>query len=256
MEKELNSIEVKLEVAYKDFFDKVVVNPNTGLINELWKDKQIKFPVYPYIGLEYGKTKKILFVAHDKGEDTCEGIQGFETRRKRVKDSLMEHPRTQLIPGTMVCALHFLSEKEKKPEWEAAWKRIKDIHCKAFSSIVKEEKIFGDNNPIKCVALTNYYKFIHTKRKGYGNQSIRYKMNEQIDLLIKEIEILEPDMIIFQYPKFRKKYENNYRKLKEKISKTGFAQKIYVGYHPSYRKEKNPQNFVDNIKPLVKPGAL
>ncbi len=76
-------IEKKITNLYKEFFNVVGVNHKTG---ELQSNKKLKFATYPYIGSEYGKRTKVLFIGLDIGKDEKRGaILGFMEKREVVE---------------------------------------------------------------------------------------------------------------------------------------------------------------------------
>ena len=56
--KNVKRIKERIKELYVNFFKELNVDKKEGLM----KDINVKFATYPYIGSNYGKTKKILFV--------------------------------------------------------------------------------------------------------------------------------------------------------------------------------------------------
>jgi hypothetical protein len=219
---------------YKKFLEVLEVNKE-GLLKS---NQTIRFVTYPYIGSNYGRLTRILFIGLDVGADEKRGIQTFEERRNAIeeKEIQLHNPH---IAGTYICALFFLKEKLGLKTF---WKQNKN---KISSQHILKKIVNFEENPLSYVSLTNYHKFVTVGRKnrtgGLDRKFVHKDYEEK--LLLKEIELLEPKIIIFQSKQFLTK---KFKRLIYKIKKLTDS-KIYIGLHPSHRGNKSPEYLIDSL---------
>ena len=231
-------LETKLKDIYNDFFKNLEINIDTGLLHRLgdiFRGK--KFPTYPFIGSNYGKSKRILFVGLDIGSDEKPGVlQSFEERRARIEEKPIKDHNPH-IAGTYITALYFLKDSLG---WQTYWHGIKGFPT--CQQALRKGKAFPSHNPLSYVALTNFHKFVSVNRKTKAGSKDRKFLDKKVemDLFFKEIEIFDPDLLIFQSTRFGKKNQLQTKLLK--LNQTG-----YGGPHPAYRGERKPDVFVKKI---------
>jgi hypothetical protein len=124
------------------------------------------------------------------------------------------------------------------------WQELKNFS--SCQRAIKSNKV-PDVNPLSYVALSNYFKFVYEKRKNRSGGRNRKHLDKyfEIDFFIKEVQIFDPDIIIFQSKVF---IEPCYKKLLSDIKQQN--REIYIGPHPSWRRRKEPEYFLEQIKPL------
>ena len=234
----------KLEKIYFDFFQKLGINKQTGCLERSpYKENHPnkKFPTYPYIGSKYGTSKKILFVGIDIGCDPKSGgILSFHERKWRIENKPVSKHNPH-IAGTYCTALFFLRETLN---WEGHWEKIKDtLTCQR--ALKNHGNSLPQNNPLSYVALTNYFKFTFEEQKKRSTKGNQKYLNEDIEqnLFLEELNIFDPDIIIFQGKNFLKK-----QTMMDVLKETG--RDIYIGPHPSWRGKgkRKPEYFVHQIK--------
>lgn len=219
------------DLLFKDNF----VDKKTGDVN----GENKKLATFPYIGSNYGLSKKILFIGLDIGEDeTPKEIQSFEMRNSNLEDSRNNH-----ISGTYFTALYFLKEDLKV---ENLWNDIV-TNGATFKQSLKKFNELNILNPVSYSSLSNYYKFVTKNRKGRSGDLDRKYINQEIEelLFIKEIEALNPNIIIFQSVQF-----NNGRFSKMIQQLVAEKRKVYIGPHPSHRGTKIPQKFINLFREI------
>lgn len=218
------------EILFKDNF----VDRNTGIVET---DKTRKLATYPFLGSKYGKTKKIMFIGLDMGKDETPGsIQSFEDRNENLEWSRNNH-----IIGTYFTALYFLKDDFNLNNiWEEIVK-----NGGTFSHIYKTFRSLDGYNAIEYISLSNYYKFVTKDRKERSGNSDRKYLNQEKEeyLFLKEIEVLNPDLIIFQSLEFNK---SHFSKIINQLVVSN--RKVYVGPHPSHRKTKVPNEFIKLLR--------
>ena len=93
------------DVYHEYWFEDGTVDEESGILQ---KNNDYRFATFPFIGSNYGKAKKILFVGLDVGADPG-GIRTFEEARHAVEDVALEY-HNKHIAGTYMHALYFLRE--------------------------------------------------------------------------------------------------------------------------------------------------
>lgn len=216
--------------------------------NEHLDPDKKKFATYPYVGSKYGNAEKILFVGLDIGKGRWEGgIQTFSERREGIEEKPL-HCHNPHIAGTYMTALYFLKDKfGGSAQWEEIVKT--GLICKSVLSdrkelLPSEDPLPYSKNPLSYCALTNYHKFM-TK----GVKKMRTKENrewlcqdKEERLFREEVEIFDPDIVIFQSTK------KEFRKAAENLKSKGKVREIYVGYHPSYVPAQKPEELIKSIR--------
>lgn len=233
----INMIQSELKEMYKELFEKFEIDEKTGCLKNF---PQIKFPTFPYIGSKYGESIKILIIGLDIGSDEkLGGIQSFEERREAIEDKIVSNHNPH-IAGTYFTSLFFL---RNDINFKSYWDKLKnELSCqKALQKINLLPKL----NPLSYVALTNYYKFVSLKRKNRAGGENRNHIDKKIELdfFIKEVKLLDPDVIVFQSNLF-----NNKKNLLKELFK--IQNNIYIGVHPAYRGKREPEYFIKQIKLL------
>lgn len=102
-------MQASLASAYKEFFECIEVDANTGVV----KGPYLKFPSYPHVGSCYGEMRKVMIVGMDIGWDPEQNvIQSFENRRSSIEDVCLDQHNPHMS-GTCVTAMHFLADQHK-----------------------------------------------------------------------------------------------------------------------------------------------
>lgn len=247
--------DIKREIisCYTDFFkrEEFKVNSTNGILENgiLRKGKKVKFATYPYIGIQYGEKPKILFIGLEIGKDEYPvSIGSFEERCKSIgnEDDYTNTRYNYHIAGTSVATAYF-SDKGILDKIENT-KNYKEAIC-TFQKA-------GMPNPLPYVALTNFYKFV-TQGKELRSDPIdrQYISNESKEyeqkLLLDEIEIFDPDIIIFQSVEFdpitKTKYQDFFKKLLKQLKDQNKKIEIWVGPHPAYRGSHKPKEYLSKF---------
>ena len=230
----LNALRRGLEGAYCEFFQSMKINRKTGLLKHP-SDK--KCATYPYIGSQYGSSRKVLFVGIDIGDDRkCGGIQSFESRRKSIEEKLL-FTHNKHIAGTYIEALYFLRDRLG---WSDCWNSIAQLQT--YKDVLDVSSDLLAENPLSYIALTNYYKFV-TKGspKKSDAQNRRYICAQaEKDLFKEEVRILDPEIIMFQGTSY------GFPGKACDLEQLEPSRKVYYGRHPSRRKQK-PQDWVNTL---------
>ena len=233
----MSNYEENIIKLYNEFISKKLRLDKKGIT----QNGKSRFATYPFIGSNYGTTKKILFIGLDIGSDENSKIQTIIERRSTIEHPFIEAYNPH-IAGTYFLSLYFLRDEYN---WIDYWDNIKN--CKKQSmqilkDIENRTKILPlptEINFMSFVALTNAHKFVTVGRTNrLGDQDRKTLSSLEFELLQSEIDTLEPDIICFQGKKFLK-----HKELLFNISKIGV--KMYVGYHPSYVGTiREPRNLV------------
>ena len=230
-----------LNSAHQHFFRHLGIDPETGSIS---KDR--KFAGYPYVGAQYGTDpdcRKLLVVGLDSGQDKSPGGGPFRDRGEFEKAA--DDPKLNAhMAGTYFTALRYACP----PDW--GWRLVEAqqetcerlLKKRGWGLVLKELKA----NPLKYIAFTNYYKWVTKGRENRsGGTDRRHFVDEQaeIDLVHEEVRILQPDIVVFQGKRFRKRKFANTRRFVE-----GFAD-CRVLVHPSNRERggRRPRNVVTPV---------
>ncbi len=252
----MKNSDIKREITscYTDFFkrEEFKVNSTSGILENgiLRKDKKVKFATRPYIGSQYEKNTKILFIGLEIGKDEYpSSIGSFEERQESIgnEDNYTNTTYNHHIAGTLITAVYF-----NKSE---VWGKIKNV--KGYKDGIR---IINKNteNPLVYVALTNFYKFVTqgkelrsdpVDRQYISNESRKYEQ----ELLCHEIEIFDPDIIIFQsleFKKNKKNYEDFFKKLLEQLKDQNKEIEIWIGPHPAYRGSHKPKEYLSKFNKI------
>lgn len=215
------NIQSELKNKYRELFEKYEIDPTTGSL-KCYPD--LKFPTSPYIGSRYGEAKKTLIVGLDIGSDETPGkFQCFDERRQAIEEkSVYEH--NPHIAGTYFTALYFLKDELG---WNDCWNQTKNIST--CQQALKSGRDLPTSNPLSYIALTNYYKFVTENRDNKAGGKNRKYLDKDFDqgFFVEEVEIFEPDIVIFQSTEFKHKKSVLYRLLNTRRA-------VYVGPHTSY----------------------
>ena len=184
---------------YREFFYQMGIDPETGNLDPRHSETQ-KFACYPYIGSLYGLGKRqVLMVGLEVAHDNPlgEGIQSFKNRRRSIEEKPLEKHNPH-IAGTYFTAL-----KYGCPEF--GWDRFADSHL-SCEMLLKAGKDLPESNPLSFIALTNFHKWV-TKgaRKTAGTRDrVTFDRKLEEELLCREVEILRPDVVVFQSAEYAK----------------------------------------------------
>lgn len=228
--KTLAELESKITNLYNQFFSEVGIDRETGIV----RGTNQMFPGAPFIGSLYPNIeKKILVVGLDIGSD--EGVHTFDSRRKCISyyaDGKTEIPYKKPfnahISGTYALTFALLYDTIGQAEsWgifssddnETAYKAIQKHHSEIPVDL------------LDYICFTNAHKFVTVDRenKGGGQDRVWDKVvpqEKELALLKGEIEIIQPDVIVFQSPKFASIVPS--LDLDSNI-------KALITYHPSFR---------------------
>lgn len=210
-----------IKKAYHEIlFQDNIIDFVTGLVDGFNK----KFATYLGIGNNYGIGKRILIVGLDIGSDETEDkIQSLEERSESIQS--VHSNMNPHMAGTYFTAL-YLNEEIK--EYKEFFDRVK--YSTIFQTIIKRnlDKL-PKENPLSSIAFTNFYKFVTPKRTsklGGLDRNIFIK-DVELNLFLKEVEILNPDIIFFQSTDFNSLLKD------QKLINILKDKKVFVGYHPS-----------------------
>lgn len=238
----MTSTQKNIEQLYSDIlFKDGFANRQTGVVKETNK----KFETFPFIGSNYGKLKRILVVGLDVGkEEVKDRIQTFEDRKSSIEDTFIEKLNPH-ISGTYFTALYFLKEELSFTE---KWNEIADKGTfKKLIRTYKEE--LPKENPLSFIALSNYYKFVTINRENRMGDLDRVYLSQakEKELVIKEVAILNPEIIVFQSVRFN---NPEFREIINQFLKD--KRRVFVGRHPSSRVRggRMPFNFIRDLKEI------
>ena len=224
-------LKYKLRRAHLPFFERLKVDATTGIVH----GPCVKFATYPHIGKRYGKIKKLLIVGKDIGMNPAKDrIYSFEDRRAQIEDV---HPSAHNphMSGTYMTAIKFLADEFD--EWDRWWTNA-DKEQTAHV-LLQHASWLPSRNPLSYIAFTNFYKFL----LDVNGNKVQLNREVEEDFLLEEARILSPDLIIFQGEGFRSR-----KLLLKKLSTIAV---VFVGYHPSARREKRK---VGNLIRSIEPG--
>lgn len=237
----MKKIEKKIKDLYRDFFITNDINPKTGEVKE-YGFKTWKFASYPFIGSNYGDKgcKKILFVGLDLGKDESRGrILGFKEKRE-VVESMHNHIKTMNpnMSGTYITSIYFLQNWFFSNRWGLIKK----------SRSYKEGVRIFNINLLSFIALINLYKFVTKNRKrrsGGENRKHIFGKEKELQLLLDEIEVFNPDILIFQSRDFlNQKYHCFFKELKKAFK----DMKLFIAPQPAYHGPRSPLHYFSRLK--------
>lgn len=253
--------EQKIKKIYNKFLKTNKINTRSGYFDKDIKLKfrdgsseDLKFAAYPFIGLNYWKSKpRILFIGAEVPSDSKEDILDIGNRRKLVKQT-KERDYNSHLAGTYICALYFLQEEFAKKWKKKEWKNIKD--CRLWKNALlkldyPKKSLLTKKNPLDYIAITNRHKFVHKMdTKGFSKALKEYCLSNKTnkpeeDLLFEEIDALDPDLIVFQ-GKFKSKDKSQKKKWNPK------KRVVYDYKHPSSLrfspKKTTIEKFIEELK--------
>ena len=229
--KSFETLKQELDNLFHKFFEDMKIDEKTGIV----KDTNKRFSGYPYIGEKYVEAPvKILFIPLDTGVDELKEentYHKFDSRAEKVtpnKDA--KHVFNPHLAGLYATTVYLLKDKldSAKKCWEyldkAGGEKTSTKINNSWKNLNKEQK-----NLLSYVAYDNRYKFVtierpENKRSG-GKDRTWLNKDKERELLLSEIEIFNPDIIVFQG---KTGSDNcNIKKLKEKYT-------VFEAYHPSY----------------------
>ena len=195
----LSDLEKKLKSLYDSFCGEMDINTTTGIVG----DSSIRFSGAPYVGSRYENAKsRILFIGMDIGAD--EQFHDFGSRRNEISHTdrgfteiPAKSPFNPHIYGTYAMSLALLNNIYG---WDSIWNQFSsDLNRTACEAIKAFHKII----PVELldyVSLTNTHKFVTIDRQNRTGDMDRYWQKEEleIDLLKKEVEIFDPEVIVIQ----------------------------------------------------------
>lgn len=239
----------QLKLRYEQFFQELEIDKN-GILgkisNSRYENEKLRFSGFPYIGTKYFTAKKkILFIGLDIGEDEQSSentYHNFDSRREVISgsvDGCTSLGYNNHISGTYISAMFLL---RKDYDWDKSWDKVCSFENKTCKSVIDILKNSLPLEVLDYVALTNLHKFVTVNRKNRtGDENRRwYNKNQEIDFLIDEIKILNPDIVYFQ---------GSAAKLDTTIiNKINSISSICIAPHPSsWRNNANQPNFNNQI---------
>lgn len=260
-----------LKERYKVFMTDLDIKDNgiLGKISNLrYKEHKLRFSGFPYIGCKYENAKKkILFVGLDIGIDELREEDTFHdlnSRREVIAGSVQGCTTlgyNDHISGTYITSL-FLLQNEYL--WGNAWKELNNIKDSTSKSTINSLRNSLPLEVLDYVALTNVHKFVSLcrgcdinkkkpecfsescleehkiKNRSGSNNRKWYNKNEEINMLLDEINILQPDLVYFQ---------GSAAKLpNEVINKINLYCDVCIEYHPSaWNVGANKPNYASQI---------
>lgn len=246
----MKNIEYNLNQLYLDFFIKLGIDENTGIVKSV---PEKRFATKIAIGENYiNSDNRILFVSLDMGKDeyySQNTFQDFEQRRSSVCNGGNLQDKNPHMAGVYGTALYFLKDKYN---WKKSWQLLEEKY-QFFREIINSNKDVLPQDVLTHISLINFYNFVTVGRTGRTGSSDRNFVNEkeEIKLIIDIINTINPNIIIVQ----SKTLSNYFRNLiKPYISNNT---DIYIGYHPSIFgrgiKNRIPKNYIKN---LVEKGKI
>jgi hypothetical protein len=226
----------QIEIEYQKFFTEFGIDLTSGVLKEFPK---LKFATMPHIGSNYfSAKKKILFIGLDIGKDETHGrYQDLAERNSNIECDINFNPH---IAGTYCSAVYLLKELY---DWENIWNIF--LSYPTYSKATKIQHHKDGENPLSYVSLTNLHKFVTNEREDRAGDVNRKFLKREVEelLLLKEIEILEPDLVFFQG---KLPSSGTVQKIKEN------KVKIILASHPSYRVKggRKPQNYIDTFREI------
>ena len=151
-----------LEAPYRCFLRDLEIDLETGTTP---RQAARKFATYPYIGSRYGSPgpRKLLIVGLDIGSDETPGrLQHFEERRQAIELRPLPAHNAH-IAGTYFTALRYACTGEE-------WARIRD--CDQTCETILKGGYALSSNPLSCIALTNFHKWVTKGRRNRGGRRI------------------------------------------------------------------------------------
>ena len=217
--------EKELRQVYHDFFYRMGIDPRTGDLPRTFSQTQ-KFACYPYIGSFYGlRNKRLLVVGLEVAHDNPfgEGIQSFEDRRRSIEEKPLEKHNPH-IAGSYFTALRYACP-------ELGWDRFADSRL-SCEKLLKAGEDLPEPNPLSFIALTNFHKWITKGARKTAGTRDRVTFDRKLEerLLCEEVEILKPDVVVFQGADYAKP---RFQRLRSMIEWHG--RECLVVYHPSNR---------------------
>ena len=231
--KTFETLKQEFDNLFQKFFEDMEINKETGIV----KDSNKRFSGYPYIGEKYVEAPvKILFIPLDTGVDELKEentYHKFDGRIKQItpkKDAKhIFNPHLAGLYATTVCLL-----KEELESAKDCWGSLLDTDTKGETTSTKINNLWKNlneeqKNLLSYVAYTNRYNFVtierpEDKRSG-GKDRTWLNKDKERELLLSEIEIFNPDIIVFQGKTGSD--NRNIKKLKEKYT-------VFVANHPSH----------------------
>lgn len=250
----LLELEEQIKSLYDVFFEDMKINKQTGILEQKFRDRILRFSGLPYIGEDYVNAPvKVLFIPLDTGADELgkkNTYRDFDSRRDAVVGGDRQLDFESHMAGLYATALFILKNGlGEQSSWDALWK------CKDFK-IKKAIKLVSDSLPkdlLKYVAYQNRYKFVTVgrssdpsyKERSGGKDRVWVNGKRLSELLMAEIEALSPDIIVFQGTDGL--WNCHVGELKKKYQ-------VAIAYHPScYQKGADKlQYIVDKIGPQLK----
>jgi hypothetical protein len=228
----------QIEELYKKFF----IDNEIDIITWILNGKRVRFATYPFIWKKYWEKAKILFVWLDiwKDERCVDDIyQKLDDRYCGImkKGSSLKSPKdyNPHISWTYITSMYYLFKE----------KLSNDIMNMTFKKWIKELIKNDDtknDNPLEYVSLINYYKFVtiwRCSRQWSSDRKNQLSNNKENELFLKEIEILNPDIIIFQT------IDKNLGWVKAKLREDWFKNVITLN-HPSFIPKKLDKKTIIN----------
>nr|WP_321374019.1 hypothetical protein [uncultured Bacteroides sp.] len=238
----LEQIKNEITSLYNDFYEKNAIDPKEGIWHNAPEGKELRFATMPHIGNHYAKADmKILFVGLDIGMEEEKYIIPLKYRRDCFVHEIKNCPNAH-VSGMMITTLFLQREK-----YTELWNKVLTHRNLQNRAIINKMR---DSFPsiLDNVAQTNFYKFVtvgRTSRTGASDRQFFGDEQGKIeDLFLKEVKILNPDIIWFQGKEFEG--YSVYRELK-KTSK-----KVIVSCHPSYIRACTPNYIIELTKNIEK----
>ena len=223
----MDKMQEKINDIYRGYWFDGTINEENGLVRG---DEDYRFATFPFIGSNYGKQKKILFVGLDVGADPT-GIRTFEQARSAVEDVKLEVHNPH-IAGTYMHALYLLRE-----HFNCNWHDLENKDT--CQGILKNyQSMLPKENPLSYIALTNIYKIIERDKEDMSTPPDRAYPEWCREFLLQEIKAFEPSIVVFQSKIFAKKEGEIVSILSKELTNT----KFYVGPHPSLRGKRKPSD--------------
>ena len=256
----------ELDVAYQRFFDgpykvrderELRIHSKTGEFQQIdlnappvsypWR-----FAGYTNIGRLYVPEEGVLFVSLDIGHDPGRALTG------NASDELVEY-HNRHHNGMRVQTAHLLSETDNV--YGRFLDEVRDLP-------VNTRRIWsywgvpdpGESEPLRRVAVTNFYKFVTiNRRKKSGAQDRRHRLDPphggpEKRFLLEQIRILRPKHLVFhnmrlpEYLRWPEEIRCEFLDL-VRCRERKAPMRMWRSHHPAYRHLTSVRQLLEHTRP-------
>ena len=220
----MDFLEMKQELGrlYEDFFQNMGIDPHSGRV----EGTNYRFTGMPFVGRNYATAPiKLMYVALDVGKDECvesDTYHSFKDREDIFPDGSLDF--NAHIAGMYASALYMLKDVMG---WQDAWEKLwpyRDEH-KTAKAIWRCHEILPQDL-MSYICYDNRYRFVTVGRNARTGSMDRIYLNPECEgkMLLDEIQVLNPDYVVFQGTSGL--WNCHLDELKDKY-------KVIITYHPS-----------------------